>query len=134
VKEKLGSIIGIYEFFNTAQKDGLYLLYVFDDHGHMDYQLLNQLYEQVFGPNDAKKDHFIGPFRDESTLQQFAYRVCEEIKSPHMNLVSVGQYNEVLSNSHTMEVLAREIKNCGTSITNSEFSESKKTLFDKLFK
>lgn len=130
-------LIGIYDYINAnpeIQSDSAYyLLYLLDELGLLDKSTALKLYEDHF-KSDLSGDAYttmIGPFNSTEALNQFSFRLCEELNAEKVSLLSVSEYNSLLESTHTAADFHRDLLLKGNVMENIE--HKKKGFFSRFF-
>ena len=121
-------IVGIYNYFNPFPEDGsepyYYMLYLLDDRGMLEKEGALKLFSERFKDsgfeNHKTPINGIGPFISMEKLNQFAFALCEEVNAAQVSLLSVGEYNNMLENSHQADEFHRDLLEKGNTMENIE--------------
>lgn len=131
-------VLGIYHYFKpfalNPEPASFYFLYFFDQHGFLDLKEAQDLYLNHFKEQGAEKalEHsYIGPFESIEKLNQYAFRLCEELDAKKINLISASEYNSFLESSTQAAQLASDILEKGNALENLD--KKKPGLFKRLF-
>ena len=131
-------IVGLYNYLNAfpeVQNDSAYyLLYLLDEKGLLDKATGNKLYDNYFKTELTSSNihpNMIGPFDSLTTLNQFAFKLCEELNAAKVSLFSVQDYNGLLENSQTASDFYRDLLEKGNVMENIE--RKKKGFLSRFF-
>ena len=135
-------IIGVYHYLNfqpeLTAEPAYYLLYLLDDKGLLDQESAVKLYKEKFSSEiltpefeqdfNSKK---IGPFESIERLNQYAFRLCEELNAARISLYSVQEYNALLESAQAATDFHRDLVEKGNVIENID--RRKKGIFSRFF-
>lgn len=107
------------------------LFYVFDSHGLVEREVLNECYREIY-EKPARTTPCFGPFDSQDDLTRFAFKICEKRDVDRSILLSQEEYNQVLEESHTKDELLLSLEHVGRSVENLE--GTRKGLFGKIFR
>ncbi len=131
-------IIGVFNFINAnpeIQSDSAYyFLYLLDEKGLLDKSSARKLYNERFKSELSNSDlqpNMIGPFDSVSSLNQFAFQLCEELNAEKVSLLSVQEYNGLLESSQVASDFHRDLLLKGNIMENIE--RKKKGFFSRFF-
>lgn len=131
-------IIGVFNFLNAnpeIQSDSAYyFLYLLDEKGLLDKSAARKLYNERFKSELSNSDlqpNMIGPFDSVSSLNQFAFQLCEELNAEKVSLLSVQEYNSLLESSQVASDFHRDLLLKGNIMENIE--RKKKGFFSRFF-
>ncbi len=131
-------VLGIYHHFKpfalNPEPASFYFLYFFDQHGFLDLKEAQELYLTHFKEEGAEKAlecSYIGPFENLDKLNQYAFRLCEELDAKKINLISAMEFNNFLESSNSASQLSAEILDKGNVLENLD--KKKPSLFKRLF-
>lgn len=131
-------IIGVFNFLNAnpeIQSDSAYyFLYLLDEKGLLDKSAAGKLYNERFKSELSNSDlqpNMIGPFDSVSSLNQFAFQLCEELNAEKVSLLSVQEYNSLLESSQVATDFHRDLLLKGNIMENIE--RKKKGFFSRFF-
>lgn len=131
-------IIGVFNFLNAnpeIQSDSAYyFLYLLDEKGLLDKSAARKLYNERFKSELSNSDlqpNMIGPFDSVSSLNQFAFQLCEELNAEKVSLLSVQEYNGLLESSQVASNFHRDLLLKGNIMENIE--RKKKGFFSRFF-
>jgi hypothetical protein len=131
-------IIGVFNFINAnpeIQSDSAYyFLYLLDEKGLLDKSAARKLYNERFKSELSNSDlqpNMIGPFDSVSSLNQFAFQLCEELNAEKVSLLSVQEYNSLLESSQVASDFHRDLLLKGNIMENIE--RKKKGFFSRFF-
>ena len=120
-------IIGLFNYINVypeiQNESAYYLLYLLDEKGLIDKAIANKIYDIHFkGELTSSNIHpnFVGPFDSLATLNQFAFKLCEELNAEKVSLFSVQDYNGLLENTHLASDFHRDLLEKGNIMQNIE--------------
>jgi len=128
-------IIGVYNYqrLSVNSEPAYYLLFLFNENGCLDLEVLSSLYTDTFSNSmDNEETNFIGPFDGLDSLNKFAFKICDETSSSKITLHSVEEYNALMENVSTVSDLEESLFSGGNVIENLDI-DSKKGLFSKIF-
>ena len=100
----------------------------------MDKATGNKLYDNYFKTELTSSNihpNMIGPFDSLTTLNQFAFKLCEELNAAKVSLFSVQDYNGLLENSQTASDFYRDLLEKGNVMENIE--RKKKGFLSRFF-
>ena len=131
-------IIGVFNFLNAnpeIQSDSAYyFLYLLDEKGLLEKSAARKLYNERFKSELSNSDlqpNMIGPFDSVSSLNQFAFQLCEELNAEKVSLLSVQEYNSLLESSQVASDFHRDLLLKGNIMENIE--RKKKGFFSRFF-
>ena len=131
-------IIGVFNFINAnpeIQSDSAYyFLYLLYEKGLLDKSAARKLYNERFKSELSNSDlqpNMIGPFDSVSSLNQFAFQLCEELNAEKVSLLSVQEYNSLLESSQVASDFHRDLLLKGNIMENIE--RKKKGFFSRFF-
>ena len=123
----------IYHFQSSQNQDGAFrpasyrVIYFFNDQGFFEENRLKELSKSV---PDA--DHEMLTFLNLDDLKTFALRVCEEVESSEVRLISVQDYNIGLDGAKDRKSLEGVFQKFGEVVQN-EKAPQKKSLLKRFF-
>jgi len=131
-------IVGLYNYLNAYpeihNESAFYLLYLLDEKGLIDKVIAGKIYDIDFKSeltSDNVHPNMIGPFDSLATLNQFAFKLCEELNAEKVSLLSVQDYNGLLENSHMASDFHRDLLEKGNIMQNIE--RKKKGFLSRFF-
>ena len=105
-----------------------HVVYFFSEEGFLERKELQELSKSV---PMADYEHLT--FLNLDDLKAFALRVCEELNSPSVQLISVQDYNIGLDGAKDLTSFQGIFQKYGEKIQNEEARSNKKGFFGKLF-
>ncbi|MEI8346211.1 MAG: hypothetical protein WCG27_02005, partial [Pseudomonadota bacterium] len=129
------TILGIYNYLNTAGPDAAYyLIYLYDKGGLVDRDLLRRIYEEMFFTQNKKFDpRFIGPFDNLESLHQFTLRLCVKSDASRVRLLSAMEYNSIIEGISSLNELNHALNEKGVCLENVEKMNRRKGIWGKIF-
>ncbi len=135
-------IVGVYHYLNANPElngdSAYYLLYLLDDKGLLDKIGAMKLYNEHFKTDLSSPVHEfelnkgkIGPFESVEKLNQFAFRLCEELNAAKVSLLSVQEYNTLLESTISMSDFHRDLLEKGNILENID--RKKKGFLSRIF-
>ena len=131
-------IIGLYNYLNAypeiQNESAFYLLYLLDEKGLIDRAIASKVYEIGFKSELSSSNihpNMIGPFDSLATLNQFAFKLCEELNAEKVSLLSVQDYNGLLENTQMASDFHRDLLDKGNIMQNIE--RKKKGFLSRFF-
>ena len=131
-------IIGLYNYLNAypeiQDESAFYLLYLLDEKGLIDKSMSGKIYENEFKSDLTSANihpNMIGPFDSLATLNQFAFKLCEELNAEKVSLLSVQDYNGLLENTQMASDFHRDLLEKGNIMQNIE--RKKKGFLSRFF-
>ncbi len=127
-------IVAVYDVVpieNSGQFN--YFKFVFDDNGHLEADLLRNLYKDL---PEARPEYLlnglVGPFADLVELNCYALKLCEKLEKKHICVYSADEYSLLIEKASSVEEFRELIVGGGNRIENLEYSK-KGNFFKKLF-
>jgi hypothetical protein len=133
----LNSLIVIYgpglkKISDRMTSTGLEIYHVFDSKGLVDEELLLEYFNDICkGQIASLSQGRIGHFIDGTQVQRFCFLLCQKLGLGGVNILTVLEYNNVVSSCHKADDLPVSLSNAGEYIENVD--ASKKGFFDSLF-
>ncbi len=134
-------IIGIYDYINVTPErnsdQACYILYLMDERGLLDRVMPLKIYEEFFKTQLANDDqlanvsNLIGPFGSTDLLNQYAFKLCEELNAEKISLHSVQEYNLLLESTQMASDFHRDLLIKGNVMENIE--RKKKGFLNRFF-
>jgi hypothetical protein len=101
------ALVGVYDYFNEsyvkenslsgAKGASFYFLYLLDKTGLLNRDELASVYQEVLGVE--LKSHYVGPFENLESLNQFAFNLCQKKDAEKIYILSAEEYNQIIENS-----------------------------------
>jgi hypothetical protein len=126
-------LVLIYSFNSSQNLDGEFrpasyqVVHFFSGQGFLELKLLRELAKSL-----PEADHHQLKFLNLDDLRAFALRVCQELHSPEVRLISVQDYNIGVDGARDRESYRGIFKNFGEVVIN-EAAQKKKGLLKKFF-
>lgn len=115
-----------------GRNDGQQVMASFNETGLIDETVLEEEYLAVMNHEPSLLDEgTIGPFSNLETIQKFSFNLCQKLGNKGASLVSLEDYNELLSASFKVEDFKNRLEEKGNFINNPEAGKS--GIFNKIF-
>jgi len=127
---KTKNVLGIYNYLTTdmlgtsARKAAYYLVYLITEKG-----ILN-VFELGLVDNMETR---LGPFEELEDLHQFASRLCEKLAVKTLQLISVEEYNQIMSKREDGPRLYENLMSGGTFLERPENTKKRPSILGKMF-
>jgi hypothetical protein len=131
-------IVGVYNAINENPENlgstAYYLIYLLDEKSLLDKSLAHKIYNNHFKSdldNSEFSKNMIGPFESTVVLNQFAFKLCEELNAEKVSLLSVQEYNSLLEGTLSASDFYRDLLLKGNVMENIE--RKKKGFLSRFF-
>lgn len=128
-------LLVITELLNKGSISNEYVVsYIFDDRGYADEETLFSSYKEITSTEpDLISEGRIGPFSSMELLQKFAFRVCQEMDAPCVQILNSEDVNKALDKSFSTSDFVSGLWESGNRMDNPD-AQNSKGLLGKIFK
>ena len=114
-----------------GKKEGYYIVYLCAKDGIIETDQLKNFLgtKNILEYNNHT---LFGPYSDLNDLKQTSYTICEKIKASSVNLISIEEFNNLVTNTFHGSKLFDALLTSGDSMKNLD-SSLKKGILEKIF-
>lgn len=131
--KKLNTLVVIYgPYQNDLHHKGHEIIALFGPYGLVDEGTLEEFYKEIYhSAPESLESGRVGFFGDVETIQRFSFSLCQKYNNEGVSLVTVDDYNEILTSSFKSDELVQKLQESGNFIANPDAGKS--GFFSKLF-
>lgn len=119
-------------FKNGGRFNGSEIMAIFNQDGLVEETVLEEEFLQLFNHEPkAIGEGTIAPFDSLEDIQKFGFNICQKLRNSGVSLVSLDDYNTLISESHKIEDLKQKLEEKGNFLKNPDVEKS--GFFNKIF-
>lgn len=127
---KLTLIYGPFKKANRLQ--GSEIMAIFNQEGLVEENILEEEFLQLFNHEPQEiGEGTIAAFDSLEDIQKFGFNICQKLRNSGVSLVSLDDYNSLVSESHKIEDLKEKLEERGNFLKNPDVEKA--GFFNKIF-